>query len=134
MPTIANQSIFNIISVENAVIGANIQGLNTSAKPILKSSNNDGINNLAIYDLGIGINTNADTTNSPSNTITLNFQVILNDHKNVTNGSSHWVGAGLVGKPKMIWVGQIVMTPVIPANARPWLYMKPEIIPGVPGR
>eukprot|EP00112_Aurelia_sp_Birch-Aquarium-sp1_P002282 Seg1249.10 transcript_id=Seg1249.10/GoldUCD/mRNA.D3Y31 product="hypothetical protein" protein_id=Seg1249.10/GoldUCD/D3Y31 len=133
MPTIANQSIFNIMSVEDAVIGANIQGLNTSAKPILKSSNNDGIQNLAIYDLGIGINTNADTTNTPSNTITLSFQVILNDHNNVTNGSSHWVGAGLVGKPKMIWVGQIVMTPVIPANARPWLYMKPEILPGVSG-
>merc|ERR1719248_88554 len=64
MPSILNASIFNILSVENAIIGSNIQGLNQNAVPLLKSSHNDAINNLAIYDLGTAINTSPDVSTS----------------------------------------------------------------------
>eukprot|EP00794_Sanderia_malayensis_P007243 gene7243-8051_t len=131
MQTVSNASIYHIESVGKATIGSNIQGLDSSAQPILKSSNNDGINNLAIYDLGIGINTNADTSTSDANKVKLSFDVILVDHQNLTNGTSlFWVGAGLVGKPSMIWVGQIKMSPVIPIDSRPRLSLKAEIIEG----
>ena len=129
MPMISNQSVFHISSVGKAVIGANVQGLNESAEPVLISTQKDGINNAAIYDLGIGTNTNSSSANPVADTISLTFNVILLDHNNVTNGSSHWVGAGLVGKPKMIWVGQISMTAIVPVDSRPWLFMKPSIIP-----
>ena len=124
---ISNQSVFHISSVEQAVIGSNVKGLNASAKPRLISSQNNGINNFAIYDLGIGINVN-ESSNPIDDTISIKFNVILLDHNNVTNGSSHWVGAGLVGKPYMIWVGQISMTAIVPIDSRPWLNLMPSII------
>ena len=129
MPMISNKSIYHISSVDEAVIGSNVEGLNTSARPKLISSQNDAINNFAIYDLGIGVNTKQNLTNPTADTISIQFNVLLLDHNNVTNGSSQWVGAGLVGKPYMIWVGQISMTTIVPVDSRPWLYLKPSIIP-----
>ncbi len=129
MPSILNASIFNILSVENAIIGSNIQGLNQNAVPLLKSSHNDAINNLAIYDLGTAINTSPDVSTSDANKIKLSFEVMLNDHANVTNGSYYWVGAGLVGTPNMIWVGQISMLADVPTDSRPRLSMKTSIVP-----
>ena len=129
VPYISNRSVFHISSVEQAIIGSNIQGLNSSARPQLISSQNNGINNFAIYDLGIGLNVNSTSTNATADTISIKFNVILLDHNNVTNGTTQWVGAGLVGKPYMIWVGQISMTMIVPVDSRPWLHLSPSIIP-----
>ena len=134
MPMVSNVSIFHIVSLEKAIIGSNIKGLNLNAQPIITSSNNDNISNLAVYDLGIGNNTAESTASIPDNTIELKFKILLNDHQNLTNGSSHWIGAGLVAKPKMIWVGQLTVITIVPVDSIPMLSMKCLIIPGLVGR
>lgn len=133
MPMIGNDSVFHIVTVHDAVIGENIKGLNASAKPVFVSTAKNGINNAAIYDLGIATNLNATSADNTKDTISFKFDVILLDNNNVTNGTTQWVGAGLVSKPKMIWVGQIEMTTIVPVDSRPWLNMKPSIIPLVDG-
>lgn len=130
---VGNDSVFHISSVERAEIGENIIGLNSSAKPVFISSQNNGINNAAVYDLGIGNDSQSFSGNLTKNIITVKFDVILLDNANVTNASVHWVGAGLVGKPKMIWVGQIMMTAIVPIDSRPWLQMNTSIIPPTDG-
>ena len=130
MPSVGNESIFTITSVEKAVIGSNIQGTNSTATPVLKSSHSDGIHDRAVYDLGTGINTNNDTSNSDPNLVVVAFEVLLNCHSNITNNSKYWVGAGLVGRPRMIWVGQIAIYAQVDAASRPRIDMMAKIMDG----
>ena len=51
-----------------------------------------------------------DITDVVGSTVKLQFTAYLNDHDNVTDGTKILVGAGVIGRPKMVWVGQIQIT------------------------
>ena len=122
MPKANDQPIIGIRSLEVSNIGANIGGLNKGAKVDLRATT--GFTNYpdqAVLNLGVGVNINESTADVPDNQVNLRFVALLTEHPNVTNGSTFWVGAGVVGKPKMVWVGQIAVKPLIYATRKPFL-------------
>lgn len=129
LPKAGGKPIMTILSFEVVHKGANIRGINANNKPVYRSTTNiTGMYDQAVLDLGTGTNTNVDTSDSPDNQLTLTFRAILNDYANVTNSSSYWVGAGVIGKPKMVWVGQIKMKTYIKENCKPLMNIGMNII------
>ena len=54
------------------------------------------------------------------NKIKVKFTVYVNDHSNVTEGANFWIGAGVIGRPKMVWVGQIKLTTTLSTPSVPF--------------
>ena len=101
-------------------VGSNIQNLSTNALPVLKNTTTlDQFKDQAVFDLGIAYNEVNSDADSPDNRIDIEFEVVLNDFANVSNASSYWVGAGILGKPMMIWVGQINVDTFVKEGAQP---------------
>ena len=59
--------------------------------------------------------------NHPDNKIMMEFEIIVNDHANVTNGSKHWVGVGVRGGKRMMWIGDVALIADVPLDRRPVL-------------
>lgn len=120
MPVANGSPVMAILSYEVVSIGSNIMGLNSSATAtFVTTTNHTSLKDQAIINLGTGINELSSTTNSPVNQIKLRFESIVVENSNITNGSTYWVGAGVIGKPKMVWIGQVAIKPYISSNRRP---------------
>ena len=128
MPKANGQPIISISSFTVSKIGANIDGLNAGAKADLRTTTSFSYKDQAVLNLGIGVNINESTADVPDNQVNLEFVALLTEHPNVTNGSTFWVGAGVVGKPKMVWVGQIAVKPLIYATRKPTLHIITSIV------
>lgn len=63
----------------------------------------------------------AGDADSQDNKIMLEFEIIVNDHANVTNGSKQWVGVGVRGGKRMMWIGDIALIADVPDDRRPVL-------------
>lgn len=60
----------------------------------------------------------------PDNKIMLEFEIIVNDHANVTNGTKHWVGVGVRGGSRMMWIGDVALIADVPVDRRPILQVQ----------
>ena len=74
----------------------------------------------ATIDFGLVENSKGDS-DSQDNKIMLEFEIIVNDHANVTNGSKHWVGVGVRGGKRMMWIGDVALIADVPDDRRPVL-------------
>ncbi|XP_073252900.1 uncharacterized protein [Porites lutea] len=74
----------------------------------------------ATIDFGL-VQNSAGDSDSQDNKIMLEFEIIVNDHANVTNGSKHWVGVGVRGGKRMMWIGDVALIADVPDNRRPVL-------------
>lgn len=120
MPVANGSPVMAILSHEVVSIGSNIMGLNSSATAtFVTTTSHTSLKDQAIINLGTGINELSSTTNSPVNQIKLRFESIVVENSNITNGSTYWVGAGVIGKPKMVWIGQVAIKTYISSNRRP---------------
>lgn len=67
------------------------------------------------------VENSAGDSDSQDNKIMLEFEIIVNDHANVTNGSKHWVGVGVRGGKRMMWIGDVALIADVPDDRRPVL-------------
>lgn len=113
MPTVNNESVMSLKSLTFESVGSNIN-LDTTLINTTRVS-------AGVLDLGTATNNASSDIDSPDNEIRVKFQAILNDNRNISNASSYWVGAGVLGKPKMVWIGQIKINTYFPEDSKPLL-------------
>lgn len=120
MPKTQEAPIAAISQFQVESIGSNIEVDNPLAVGVYrKTTDEKRLVDQAVLDLGHGKNTDSTKVNEIDNTIKIKFTAYINDHANVTQGASFWIGAGVIGRPKMVWVGQFkiittLSTPSIP--------------------
>ena len=73
-----------------------------------------------MIDFGTVTNLNG-AFDDPESQIKVEFEIIVNDHSNFTNGSKHWVGVGVRGGERMMWIGEAAMIAEVPNDRRPVL-------------
>ena len=128
LPKANGQPIMSLLSFAVDHFGQNIVGVNKSAIPTyFNTTGVVGMYDQAVLNLGIGENTAASRDDIDDNKINLRFKAIVNDYSNITNDSTYWVGAGVIGKPKMVWVGQIKVKTYVANDAKPTLKIDVEI-------
>ena len=117
MPKTVKQPIIAIRDFKVLSIGSNLIVENPA--PITNSrqtTQESLLTDQSILDLGMTHNTGLTTDNVDANKVKLQFTAYLNDHNNVTDGAKFWIGAGVIGRPKMVWVGQIQITANVTTN------------------
>lgn len=117
---------FTLVSV-----GSNVGGnqLN-SPKLTLNSTMNDSIYfDRATFDLGLVHNKLLSPDSIAileDNMVTLSFQVLLDDHKYICNGTKYWLGVGVRGGRNMAWIAQLAFIADVPPVRRPRLQIDPS--------
>lgn len=130
---IKNQSaIMRCVPGSFAVVssGSNIKQSINDAVIILNST----VNHTKYFDratFNIGNISNKDLsspalTDLQDNAITIKFQVILEDHKYISNGTKYWLGVGIPAGASMVWIGQIAFMADIPVIRRPRVLISPS--------
>lgn len=116
-------SIMSLVSLKVNSVGKNIA--NNSALTNVKAQLNSTVGDQKLYDRGtldFGVVENVvGDADHPDNKIMMEFEIIVNDHANVTNGSKHWVGVGVRGGKRMMWVGDVALIADVPQDRRPVL-------------
>lgn len=116
-------SIMSLVSLKVNSVGKNIA--NNSALTNVKAQLNSTVGDQKLYDRGtldFGVVENVvGDADHPDNMIMMEFEIIVNDHANVTNGSKHWVGVGVRGGKRMMWVGDVALIADVPLDRRPVL-------------
>lgn len=115
-------------------VGSNIKQSGTTNAVIknlpryFNTSDDKESNDQAVIDLGKVANTASDVKNTSVNQIKVKVTVLVNEVANLTNGAIFKVGAGVIGMPRMVWVGQIDTTVEIASNDQPKLELNHTII------
>ena len=116
-------SIMSLISFKVNSVGKNIK--NNSALSKVTAQLNSTVGDPKLYDRGVidfGLVENeVGNVDHPDNKIMMEFEIIVNDHANVTNGSKHWVGVGVRGGKRMMWIGDVALIADVPVDRRPVL-------------
>ena len=123
----------SLVSLRVVQVGKNIN--NSAALSQTTTQLNSTVGDQKLYDrgtinFGMVENTVGDADH-PDNKIMLEFEIIVNDHANVTNGSKHWVGVGVRGGKRMMWIGDVALIADVPDDRRPILQV--EATCAVPG-
>ena len=126
-------SIMSLISFKVNSVGKSISNYASLSK--LTSQLNSTVKDpkhfdRGVIDFGTVENEKGDTDHS-DNKIMMEFEIIVNDHPNVTNGSKHWVGVGVRGGKRMMWIGDVALIADVPENRRPHLQLSAKC--AVPG-
>jgi len=113
----------SLISLKVLSVGKNIE--NNAALSQITANLSSTVGDPKLHDRGkIDFGTVESTVGDvdhPDNKIMLEFEIIVNDHANVTNGSKHWVGVGVRGGKRMMWVGDFALIAEVPLDRRPIL-------------
>ena len=105
---------FRIIS-----IGSNLKDADSSAQFNNRSTTSyPELPDQGVINLG-HVKNPTSNVNDDTNKIKLEFTAYMNDFPNVTDGAKFWVGAGVIGRPKMVWVGQIQVEASVSTNTAP---------------
>lgn len=118
-----SSSVIAIKSVSTPVIGTNIvDNANLQKTPInCKSTVNDtSLNDRCTLDFGT-VKSIVGIANSPLNEISIPFDIILNEHTIMTNGSKHWQAVGVRGGSRMMWIGEVAIKVCSSADPKPVL-------------
>jgi len=111
MPKTEERPIMTIREFKVLNIGGNLNVTTPNPVPSNRQTTQDtSLIDQSIMDLGIAYNTGTNTDNTDTNKVKLQFTAYLNDHTNVTDGAKFWVGARVIARQKMVWVGQIEIT------------------------
>lgn len=116
-------SIMAITYVKVVSVGKNIDNYAALKlkEPKLNSTVKDPkLHDRATIDFGT-VKSVVGLADSPDNEIVIEFEIVVNDHPNVTNGSKHWVGVGVRGGERMIWIGEVALMANVPDDRRPVL-------------
>ena len=114
-------SIMSLTHLKVLSVGKNIDNHTKAASVELNSTVGDQkLYDRATIDFGLVKNSDGDS-DSQDNKIMLEFEIIVNDHANVTNGSKHWVGVGVRGGKRMMWIGDVALIADVPDDRRPVL-------------
>lgn len=121
-------SIMSLVSLEVKSVGKNIvneSGIDfSSVKATLNSTVGDTkLHDRGSIDFGEVVNNKGDS-DAPENKIEIEFEIVVNDHANVTNGSKHWVGVGVRGGKRMMWIGDVALIADVPQDRRPILQIE----------
>ena len=104
-------------------VGKNIQNHTALSKVTANLSSTVGEPKL--YDRGVldfgTVGNEYGVADHPDNKIAMEFEIIVNDHANVTNRSKHWVGVGVRGGKRMMWIGDVALIADVPLSRRPVL-------------
>ena len=123
----------SLISLRVVQVGPNIQN-NVNLSQV-KSQLNSTVGDPKLHDRGSidfgKVESTVGDNDHPDNKIVVEFEIIVNDHANVTNGSKHWVGVGVRGGQRMMWIGDVALIADVPVFRRPILQVEATCtIPG----
>lgn len=126
-------SIMSLVSLQVISVGKNIK--NNTALSQMTAQLSSTVGDPKLHDRGkIDFGTVESTVgdvDQPDNKIMLEFEIIVNDHANVTNGSKHWVGVGVRGGKRMMWIGDVALIADVPVDRRPILQVVAScVVPG----
>lgn len=126
-------SIMSLVSLQVVGVGKNIK--NNAALSQMTAQLSSTVGDPKLHDRGkIDFGTVESTVGDvdhPDNKIMLEFEIIVNDHANVTNGSKHWVGVGVRGGKRMMWIGDFALIADVPVDRRPILQVVAScVVPG----
>ena len=113
----------SLVSLNVLSVGRNIKdnAALSSMKANLSSTVGDPkLHDRGSIDFGQVESTVGDSDHS-DNKIMIEFEIVVNDHTNVTNGSKHWVGVGVRGGKRMMWIGDVALIADVPTDRRPIL-------------
>ncbi|PFX24679.1 uncharacterized protein LOC111331343 [Stylophora pistillata] len=123
-------SIMSLVSLEVKSVGNNIANNNnlSKVKAVLNSTVGDPkLHDRGSIDFGEVANIAGDL-DAPENKIEIEFEIVVNDHANVTNGSKHWVGVGVRGGKRMMWIGDVALIADVPQDRRPILQVEASCV------
>ena len=122
MPKTQDFPIASITNFQLVSKGNNIEVENNNVSPTNKNTTDETkLTDQSVIDLGQAYNTNmSNSERIDDNKIKLTFTAYINDHANVTEGASFWIGAGVIGQPKMVWVGQFKMITTLSSPSIPF--------------
>ena len=113
----------SLISFKVNSVGKNIK--NNTDLSNRKAQLNSAVGEPKLYDRGVIdfglVENDVGNADHPDNKIMMEFEIIVNDHANVTNGSKHWVGVGVRGGKRMMWIGDVALIADVPVDRRPVL-------------
>lgn len=116
-------SIMSLISFKVNSVGKNIKNNVNLSK--ITAQLNSTVGEPKLYDRGVIdfglVENDVGNADHPDNKIMMEFEIIVNDHANVTNGSKHWVGVGVRGGKRMMWIGDVALIADVPVDRRPVL-------------
>lgn len=116
-------SIMSLVYFKVNSVGKNIQNHTALSKVTANLSSTVGEPKL--YDRGVldfgTVGNEYGVADHPDNKIAMEFEIIVNDHANVTNRSKHWVGVGVRGGKRMMWIGDVALIADVPLSRRPVL-------------
>lgn len=118
-------SIMSLISFKVNSVGKSISNhasLSKLTSQLTSTVKDPKLFDRGVIDFGTVENENGDKDH-PDNKIMMEFEIIVNDHPNVTNGSKHWVGVGVRGGKRMMWIGDVALIADVPLNRRPLLQL-----------
>lgn len=126
-------SIMSLVSLEVVSVGKNIKNNAALSQKMAELSSTVG--DLKLHDRGTidfgTVESTVGNVDQPDNKIMLQFEIVVNDHANVTNGSKHWVGVGVRGGKRMMWIGDIALIAHVPVDRRPILQVIATcVVPG----
>lgn len=116
----------SLVSLRVVQVGKNIN--NNAALSQMTAQLTSTVGEPKLYDRGtIDFGTVENTVGDvdhPDNKIMLEFEIVVNDHANVTNGTKHWVGVGVRGGKRMMWIGDVALIADVPVDRRPILQVQ----------
>ena len=116
-------SIMSLTSLKVNSVGKNIK--NNSALSSITAQLKSTVGDPKLYDRGTidfgTVESDVGNADHPDNKIMMEFEIIVNDHANVTNASKHWVGVGVRGGKRMMWIGDVALIADVPNDRRPVL-------------
>lgn len=116
-------SIMSLTDLKVLSVGTNIANhtnLKAASVELNSTVGDPKLYDRATIDFGL-VQNSAGDSDSQDNKIMLEFEIIVNDHANVTNGSKHWVGVGVRGGKRMMWIGDVALIADVPDDRRPVL-------------
>ncbi|KAL9974032.1 hypothetical protein ACROYT_G020561 [Oculina patagonica] len=119
-------SIMSLVSLRVVQVGTNIK--NNTALSQITAQLTSTVGDQKLYDRGTidfgTVENTIGTVDHPDNKIMLEFEIVVNDHAHVTNGSKHWVGVGVRGGKRMMWIGDVALIADVPVDRRPILQVQ----------
>ena len=121
MPKTEDRPIASITEFEVESVGNNLNVATSSPTPTDRQTTLDKkLTDQSVINLGQTYNTGTSTDDTDDNKIKIRFTAYFNDHSNVTEGAAFWIGAGVIARPKMVWVGQVKLTTTLKTPSVPY--------------
>eukprot|EP00111_Clytia_hemisphaerica_P018515 TCONS_00054793-protein len=121
MPKTEDRPIASITEFGVESVGSNLNVATNSPSPTDRQTTSDkSLTDQSVINLGQTSNKGSTTDDVDANKIKIKFTAYFNDHSNVTEGAAFWIGAGVIARPKMVWVGQVKLTTTLKTPSVPY--------------